>query len=38
MILKFEDADHDKDLYLFEATANHGVALKKWTDIREFIG
>ena len=39
MILKFiGDANQDKDLYIFEATANRGVALNKWSAIRDFIG
>ena len=38
MILKFQDGSDGEDLHLFEATANLGVALNKWSKIRDFIG
>ena len=39
MILKFvEDDGNDEEVYLFDATADLGVSLNKWSTVRHHIG
>ena len=36
MILKFES--EPGEIFFIEATSNHGVSLKRWSTIRQYLG
>ena len=36
MVLKF--GSEPKEVFLLEATSNHGVALKRWSNIKSALG
>jgi hypothetical protein len=36
MILKFEE--HPEEVFFLEATSNNGVSLRRWSNIRPFLG
>jgi len=39
MVLRFiDDHGEDEEIYLFDATADLGVSLSKWSTVRDHIG